>query len=335
MGLSTANQAWGPAETYPLILGNNAAGFPHVFVGTGAPLSLYVVRLHARVIYGKLSQTPYSSMPENSEGARRLASGIVASAQPRGITGLELGLARFFHSAWPARGIRWSDLRVPFEGVYKSSLISQPGVDDARNQLASLFFRWVMPHSGFEVYGEYGREDHSWDARDLALEPDHSAGYMLGLHKVWWSSPQRLLALRTELINLRLNTLTRNRDVGGGYYLNGALRQGHTQRGQLLGADVTAGSGAGATIALESYSRSGRWTVSWTRTLIDELATYFRTGVRPPHVPEVQHALTLDTLLFLGPLDLHAGLTPVVDTNRFFDGDRFNVNAVLGGRWNW
>src|SRR5437762_395656 len=31
-GISTANQYWGPAAEYPAILGNNAAGIPHVFI---------------------------------------------------------------------------------------------------------------------------------------------------------------------------------------------------------------------------------------------------------------------------------------------------------------
>ncbi|MEO5590139.1 MAG: hypothetical protein ABIS03_11180, partial [Gemmatimonadaceae bacterium] len=33
-GASTGNQAWGPGQEFPILLGNNAAGFPHLFVGS-------------------------------------------------------------------------------------------------------------------------------------------------------------------------------------------------------------------------------------------------------------------------------------------------------------
>ena len=35
LGASTANQQWGPGSTHPLLLGNNAPGFTHLFLGTG------------------------------------------------------------------------------------------------------------------------------------------------------------------------------------------------------------------------------------------------------------------------------------------------------------
>src|SRR5437879_5378042 len=38
LGVSTANQYWGPTTAFPAILGNNAAGFPHAFLGTARPV---------------------------------------------------------------------------------------------------------------------------------------------------------------------------------------------------------------------------------------------------------------------------------------------------------
>src|SRR5205085_4973520 len=137
------------------------------------------------------------------------------------------------------------------------------------------------------------------------------------------------------MIEMRFNTLTRTRDIGGGYYLNGTVRQGHTERGQLLGADVTAGSGAGSSVALESYDRAGRWTIGWTRTLIDTLGNYFSSGIRPPKAPEVQHAISVEAVRFWGPVDIHFDLTGVYDLNRYFSYDAFNLNAVAGLRWSW
>jgi hypothetical protein len=334
VGISTANQYWGPADTYPFILGNNAAGFPHLFVGTGMPWNLLIGHLQARLVYGKLSQTEYASV--GTGATHRFMSGLILTFQPRPFPGLELGASRFFHSTWPdSGGPTWSDFRIPIEGLFKSSLSNAKSGDDATNQLASIYARWVLPHSGFELYGEFGREDHNWDFRDFVLEPDHSAAHMFGFRKAWMSGPQHVLALRAEMLDMRFNTLTRTRGIGAGYYVNATLPQGHTERGQLLGADITAGSGAGAVVAVDRYDATGRWTYSWSRTLIDTLGSYFVTGLRPARAPEAQHALTVERVRFLGHLDLRAALTAVYDLNRYFVRDVFNLNMITSARWNW
>jgi hypothetical protein len=332
-GISTAEQVWGPADLYPFILGNNAAGFPHVFVGSGMPWNLWIGHLQTRLVYGQLAQSAYSSA--GPEGKHRFMSGLIMTFQPRPVPGLELGASRFFHTPWPTGGPTWSDFRIPIEGFFKRALKTAKSGDDNANQLASIYARWQLPHSGFEFYGEFGREDHNWDYRDFILEPDHSAAHMFGFRKVWMGNPVHMLALRGEMIDMRLNTLTRTRDIGGGYYLNATVPQGHTERGQLLGANVTAGSGAGANIALERYDPGGRWTIAWTRTVIDTLGTYYSSGIRPSKAPEAQHAIGAEVVRFRGPLDLRAGLTAVYDFNRYFAYDAFNLNAEVGVRWSW
>ena len=112
--------------------------------------------------------------------------------------------------------------------------------------------------SGVEVYGEYGREDHNWDSRDLFVELDHSASYGVGMRKAWLRA-DRISALRAELINYQESTLARHRAQGGAFYHTTTI-QGHTQRGQLLSTGVTAGDGAGA------WSRASADTVSRAST---------------------------------------------------------------------
>jgi hypothetical protein len=326
-GISTAEQFWGPADRYPFVLGNNAPGFPHVFLGSGMPWNILIGHLHARLVYGQLSQSKYASV--GTDSTHRMMSGLVFAFTPRGLSGFELGASRFFHTPWPDSGAAlWSDLRLPIEGFLKGTLSKTlTGGDDASNQLASVFARWVLPHSGFEFYGEFGRDDHNWDLRDLVLEPDHASTHMLGIRKVWMADAHSFLAFRAEAMSMRLNTLTRTRPIGGGYYLNGTITQGHTERGQLLGADITAGSGAGTTIAIDRYSETGRWTVAWSRTLID--------GSAPVETPESQHELTVESVRFRGPVDVHVSLTAVYDLNRYFTHDAFNFNAIVGARWSW
>jgi len=276
-GFSTANQYWGPATEFPVILGNNAAGIPHVFLGTERPTNIGIGRAQAKVVYGMESQSAYSPVTGSDTfvdvahpGTRRFMSGLVVTFSPAPIPGLELGAARFFHQAWTGQ-INGTLLRTPFEGILKSSVstgLAIPGFDDKdvlKNQLASLFGRWVLPHSGFEMYAEYGHEDHNADTRDLELEPDHSRIAMVGFRKVFVRSDSTFSALRAEYIDGSEPTLGRHRGEGG-VYSHSLLRQGHTQDGQLLGADIGVGSPSGVEVAWEQYSPKGRTTWYLQRT---------------------------------------------------------------------
>ena len=275
----------GPGTEYPLLLGNNAAGFPHIFLGSSEPLNILIGKLHANFMWGELAQSKFSTVTGPSEftskdepGRKRFATGVVIVGEPRGLTGLEIGGARFFHSIWPRSGLPRSYFTKVFQAFLKHSLPSTEPTDprfpplsgDDRglsdNQLIEIFARWVAPHSGFEISAEYGREDHSENLRDLIEEPDHSRFYNVGARKVLSLDGASMTAVRFEAINLQVPSLVKNRGEGT-IYTHGVLRQGHTNRGQLLGADVAVGAGAGSTLAVDHYWRNGRWTASWVRDL--------------------------------------------------------------------
>ncbi|HLE55945.1 MAG TPA: hypothetical protein VJB15_02590 [Rhodothermia bacterium] len=351
VGASTANIGWGPGTEYPLLLGNNAAGFPHLFVGSSAPIDIFIARLHGAVMWGRLAQSKFSSVTgpidytsRAEPGRRRFASGFVVVAQPRGITGLEVGGARFLHSIWPRSGIPRSYLTKVFQGFLKKNL--RPDTPDdprfpedavtrgiADNQLAEIFMRWVLPKSGFEMSAEYGREDHSEDVRDLEQEPDHARFYNFGVRKVFSLGRASMTAARFELINFQLPSLSRYRGEGE-IYVHGLIRQGHTQRGQLLGAAVGVGAAAGSTLAVDHYTPSGRWTVSWVRDLRQEADNFLILGVQRPFAMDVTHALGVEMTRMVRGFDVTTGLTFVRSFNREFASDAANINAVFGARYN-
>ena len=292
------------------------------------------------MIWGELEQSAYSPVSGTSyyssaleSGTKRFATGLVAVFQPRGIDGLELGAARFFHELWPKEGIPRSYFTRSFSAVFKIGIITPPGspvgpnagVDD--NQLASFFARWVFPKSGFEAYGEYGREDHNYDRRDLAQEPDHSRTYGLGMRKVISVDAEHLTAFRAEMINYEEPTLARNRGEGG-IYVHSSLRQGHTNRGQLLGSDAGVGSGGGSLIAWDRYNRRGGISINWTRTIREQTGTFFSNGVTDPRANDVQNALTFSRARYLGRGELTTGVTMVREFNRDLQADAWNVNLL-------
>ncbi len=349
-GVTTANEAWGPGQEFPVILGNNAAGFPHAFAGTSEPVNIFIAKLHARAIWGELFQSDFSPVTGSAEytsraepGTKRFATGMVISGEPRGIPGLEIGASRFFHFIWPISGIPRSYLTEFLQGFLKKNVapdrIHDPrfpnGVDDtgiSSNQLVSVFGRWVLPHSGFELHAEYGREDHSYDLRDLTQEPDHSRAYSLGARKVFSVDGESMTAGRVEIINYQLPQLARYRGEGE-MYVHGLIRQGHTYMGQLLGADAGVGTGAGSVMAVDHYTKTGSWTASWHRIVNQEYGNYVSLGVIPPRSIDVSHALGFETTRFMGKFDVNAGLTLVRDFNRNFQNDVTNLNALVGVRY--
>ena len=326
LGLSTADQVWGPASRFPLVLGNNAPGFPHLFAGTSRPVSVGVGRLHARFVWGRLSQSDYS--PVSADSSTRFMSGLVATFTPRGLPGLEVGASRFYHLPWTDDGPSLRAFLRPVEGIFK---IETSDPDDLQplteaNQLASLFARYVAPRSGFEVYGEYGREDHNFDLRDFVLEPDHMSAYTLGFRKVWRREAPRWVVLRGEVANTQATHLARVRHQGP-YYAHHSLRQGHTNAGQLL-VPAAAYGGGGATLGVDYLHPRGRWTVSWAR----ELRAYAAPDTAVAGTRDVMHSLGGEAVFFRRGVDLTAGVTGVYNRNRYFVSDEFNLNLAFGAR---
>lgn len=342
-GVSTANMVWGPMELYPFVLGTNPPGFLHGFVGTSRPVNVWIGVLHGRVIWGRLEQSAYSPVAGEATyvsfeepGTRRFGSGLVSLLEPRGMRGLELGVARFFHSPWPRSGIPSSYFSKPFENLLKNRIKGAPGFTDpgtsAENQLISAFVRWAFPAAGFEMYAEYGREDHSWDKRDFVQEPDHSRAYGLGFRKTIRVRPDLMEGLTVELINFQLPHLARTGRGEGGVYTHTVLRQGHTNRGQLLGADVGIDAAAGSTIRWDRYRARGHTALSFSRTLRQEKGNYYIDGGVDPQGSDVQYVLRGVRMRRLKHLELTAELAFVHELNRDFRDDATSLSARLGAR---
>jgi len=325
-GFSTANLAWGPAREFPILFGNNAAGFPHAFLGTSAPVDLRVVRLHAQIVWGKLYESAYAG--DTAAGGLRFGAGALVVLTSVYVPGLEIGVARFTHRLWRGGGPTLEDLLVPLRNQFRTNA----ALTLKDNGLASAFFRWVLPRSGFEVYGEYGRDDYNQSLRDFVEEPDHIGGYTVGFAKAFRVGPI-IRVFRFEVQNLQFSVLAQGRGWAP-FYTNGSIPQGHTNRGQVLGSYAGLG-GAGALAALDIYHPRGRWTFSWSRVLRRQRGGFAATGQPDPKGLDVVHTLGANALLFRGRYDITAGLTGVYEFNRDFGHDVFNLNVTLGMRLGW
>jgi hypothetical protein len=312
LGVTSANEWWGPASMFPYIVGNNAAGVPRVFFGTERPTNIWIGTFQVRAEYGMEFQSAYSPVAGSetyvsvdSIGERRLMSGLVAVFSPRGIPGLEIGAGRYFHRPWTGR-VTGSDLKSPFAGIL---LASQPINDTTRtdasglaNQLGSLWARWVFPHSGVELYGEYGHEDHNIDLADLEAELDHSRTALLGFRKTFRRDSQTVNGVRIEIFDGTASTNARHRDEGL-IYVHTPIRQGHTEEGKLIGAAAGVGSPAAMIVAWDRYRPSGRSTLYLVRTTENTAVT----GAEDTSSSQTHLTLGAEILRFQRMSDLSIG----------------------------
>jgi hypothetical protein len=345
-GVSNAHRILGPASVYPFVLGTNAPGFPHAFVSTQQPWNLGFAKMEANVLWGELAQSQYSPVQGSptffsllEPGKKRFASGATLILQPRGVPGLELGVIRFFESFWPRTGIPRSYLTKPFGNFLKKSLNegnakTASDLEGSDNQLLSVFTRWVLPHSGFEVYAEYGREDHAYDFRDLISEPDHSRTYMIGTRYAFARSAEGMSGLRAEIMNYEMPGIVRYR-AEGGVYIHSVLHQGHTNRGQMLGAPLGPGASAGSTVAYDRFTQSGQTTISWTRRVEQEAGRFWVTGVQNPSAMDVSHSIAVSRRVFRGPLEWNGGFELTREFNRNFAADALNLNLSISTRYHF
>jgi hypothetical protein len=271
-------------------------------------------------------------------------AGVIASFQPRGMNGLEIGAARFFHGPEDNLGYWFSvhDLTLPLQDLYKKNLPKESdtlvfGGSQAlrENQLASVFLRWAPVGSGFEVYGEYGREDHALDKRDIILEPDHSASMNVGFRKAWVDG-QVMKAVRGEAFSIEANAGSRTRGERQ-TYVHCVLRQGHTERGQMLGADIGPASGSAQEFAFDRFTNRGKFTAFIRRQVQHEerFPTIYRRGPALERAVDVMNSLGGEYGRFWGPFDILARLTITSDMNRYFRADQSNANFALQIRQNF
>src|SRR4029077_8440554 len=136
---------------------------------------------------------------------------------------------------------------------HRDSILTPGGKD----QILSLFSRWVLPADGVEVYVEWARRMLGANLRDFLIAPNHTQGYTLGAQ--WLAPPWRSGSFRiqTEVTQLEQSATFRDEAVGS-WYTSRRVVQGYTNRGEVIGASIGPGS-SGQWLALD-YLKT-RWRV--------------------------------------------------------------------------
>ena len=241
LGITTENEWWGPGIRTAIVLSDNAEGFPRAFIRTSTPRNTRIGTFAARLTWGGLSESKYfDSDPSND---LRYWSAFAATWTPRMEPDLTLGVARAVFAnagSWGAVAAR------PFNAFLPARRSAQTSITDSsfvagRDQIFSLFGRWVFPGYGFEAYGELARAELPSSVRDLLEDPGHSQGYTFGVQ--WIGAPTSVGKLRVQAEHsyLEHDPSFARRPVES-FYTSRSVQQGYTNRGQVIGAGMGQGS---------------------------------------------------------------------------------------------
>ena len=251
IGISTENLWWGPGTRNALLMSNNAPGFLHATLHTSKPIHTKIGAFEGQLIAGKLQGSGYNADPAQYQiGGQnyfiakpddwRYLSGLSINYQPKWIPGLYIGLNRVFQLYSQDLGNGISDFLPVITPFQKKNLNNED--EKKRDQLASVFLRWVLPESKAELYVEYGKNDHSSSFFDLLISPDHARAFLTGFRKIFSSAKKdQYIAFKAEITHMQ-QTADRLIRPAGAWYLHGSVLHGYTHRGQVLGAGIGPGS---------------------------------------------------------------------------------------------
>lgn len=255
LGLSTENLWWGPGIHNSLMMSNNAPGFAHVTLNTTRPIRTYIGDFEGQIIGGRLEASGYlphynpdrqdfhNSFYREKPDDWRYLSAIALTYQPKWIPGLSLGATRAFTMYRSGMRTGLSDwLAFANSGsAAKDEYLIDPDNRRARDQLVSVFARWVIPSAHAEAYVEYGRNDHAWDMRDFFVQLEHSRAYIIGFRKlVPLNRPNEWLNIGIEVTQLEDGKPTIYRPAGT-WYRHSGVKHGYTHRGQIIGSGINLG----------------------------------------------------------------------------------------------
>ncbi|MEX1130390.1 MAG: capsule assembly Wzi family protein [Candidatus Woykebacteria bacterium] len=250
-GVSTANQWQGPALYNPLMMSNNAPGFFHAFLESDGPVTTPIGKLEARWFWGGLQESDYfNDDPTNN---LRFITGLTAAFSPSLLEGLHVGFSRSFYENYPDDGLSAGNIFRVFQPFSEDRFSEQVEIDvinqetpqrfqgDVAVRMLSFFGRYEVPEYGFEVWAEWGKNDNSFDNRNILREPVHTRSYVLGLMKRFDLAGHRWLVADAEITQMENmeDIKSNNYPV---WYEHHNIKQGFTHQGQVVGAGIGPGS---------------------------------------------------------------------------------------------
>lgn len=278
IGAGTENEWWGPAIRNPLLLGDNAAGFPHAFVRTGRPLVSPVGQFEGRWIVGGLKESDYFDVDKTNDV--RSLSAVAFTWKRRPTSGLTLGLMRSVYA--PVDG--YSDVAGSafdfLKGTGRPNALpaSDSTMTPGPDQITSFFAHWALPRYGLESYVEWARTEMPPSLRQFILTPNHTRGYTGGLQWARRLGENSHFRFQGEVTNVEQSSTYRFGPIGS-FYTSRAVVQGYINEGQMLATSVGPGS-SGEWLAADWFLGGLQVGANYGRTRFNNDAFFLKSN---PH----------------------------------------------------
>jgi hypothetical protein len=312
LGASMENRWFGPGVRNSIMMGHQAPGFRHLFVKTEQPIPLWIGSIQGTYLSGRLDDTKVNASARNGEWV--YLSGFSGTFTPRFFPGLDLGITRTFIINGSDL-TSWGDYMPLFQPFDKSKLGagSDGGGSAPDDQRASIFFSWRLNNGSMRVYGEFAKEDHNANIRDIISEPEHNRAYQVGV-ETHRPAVGGMFRSGAEITQLTMSNSQKTRSSGY-WYLHSKVKQGYTHRGQLLGAAIGPGSSSQTGWSTYETSRGNIGImierVSVNRDLFNDIR---QIGLKP----EIDLTVGLHTTRIIGSLTASAAVDLTHTSNRFF-----------------
>jgi len=335
LSFSTQNLWFGPAVFNPLLLSSQAQGFPHLRLGVDN-LDTAIGTFEGNLVYGLLSTSAYWDPTVNN--GNRFFGGLFLDYRPSFFPQLTLGLGRTIFSYWnqldwqvPAalfNFIPWPARYNPFSyGTGES------------HQHVSLTFRLLFSEVGFEVYGEWGKNDFNSNFMSYLDDLGHQSAYTIGLRKAFVLSREAVLGIGAEIANLSQNL--EGLINSNGFYLWGdwdshfAIREGYTNNGQVLAGGI--GNGAAEILYADVYWTDWHWGLELMRYNPETSVPYLNPGVSQENQIDTQIIIVPNLDWRLGNWLFSLSVPVNFDLNRYFDRNNniTNYQVVTSVRYTW
>lgn len=240
----TENEWIGPAVRNPIIMSDNAGGFPHATIRTGRPINSAIGQFEGRWIIGGLHESDFFDNDVTNDVRSISTFGFSWKRKPtsNAVFGFARSVYQNVDGYSSVAGHAFDFLKST--GHPDALPITDSTMTPGPDQVYELFVRWVIPGYGLETYLEWARTEFPRSLRDFLEQPNHTRGYTAGLqwlHGVGSSGAD--IRIESELTNVEQSSSYRFRPIGS-FYTSRAVIQGYTNRGQMLGAGIGPGSSA-------------------------------------------------------------------------------------------
>jgi len=273
-GISTEPLWWGPMKRYPLMMSNNSAGMTHVFAGTRKPVKLpWIGSVQAKWIGGYPEESDYYEGLE--AGQTRFVNMLNVTFTPSLFPNITVGAIRASY-IYQNGGFSLSQI-IDFINPFGSSKDANLQGRDFQDQLASAYVHILFPEARAEIFAEFSREDFSFNVRDFLNEPYHNSGYAFGFQKLSDAPYVDFVKTHLEITNLTTSQLEQVRPQTF-FYTHGRIRQGNTNKGQIMGAAIGPGSNS-QYLAMDAYKENVKLGF-FAQRLVDNDNFHFEQGSR-------------------------------------------------------